>query len=165
MHNVKLGTIVDQNHSKILRPYRFLMTLFCILIIEIFQIVLLHSALQHIITATDLRHHYTKESRLATRKTYYLASALSEGGGSDAKGGDSGGQSLLDASGDLEAVGLHGHGCKTTEHIYTLFSGTLIERKRDKNCTLSFPVPFPCLSSLRVGHVSDSRCEGTAIGS
>ena len=84
-----------------------------------------------------------KETRLATRKTYYLASALSEGGGSDAKGGDSGGQSLLHASGDLEAVGLHGHGCKTTGHIYTLFSGTLIERKLvcDKNCTLSVPVP------------------------
>ena len=44
-------------------------------------------------------------------KKSHLASALSEGGGGNAERGNGGSHGLLHASGDLEAVGLHGHGC------------------------------------------------------
>jgi len=48
--------------------------------------------------------HHTR----AVQASSHLAGALSEGGGGNAKGGGGGGKRLLDASGELEAVSLHG---------------------------------------------------------
>ena len=70
----------------------------------------------------------------------HLAGALSEGGGGDAKGGHGGGKGLLDTGGDLEAVGLHGHGChgkRNTKTRQTYSTLAIIEPAKKSTTEMS----------------------------
>ena len=66
--------------------------------------------------------------------TAHLAGSLSEGGRGNAKGGDGGGQGLLDASGDLEAVSLHGHGCTQIAYKHTHSLSAPLPTHRFERC-------------------------------